>query len=153
MTKRLGFPRSGGLAPRITMQAQILCSHCSVDVIMCRGLRPLKARQPHSVQSGRTLCGSSRAFQQRLTAHKHDLLPLSWPCPPPHALGGPTAAAADVGTQRRASPIQASERRRVVCQTASMVPAISSASSDESDQTAEAQSSPLQGTRASTYLH
>lgn len=133
------------------MQAQILCSHCSVDGSLYRGLRPLQARQPQVTQPGRTLYGSSRAFQQRLAAQRNDLPPLAWPSPPPHALGGSTAVV-DISAQRAASLIRASNRRRIVCQTARLVPAISSASSDETDQTAEVQSSPLQGAEASTYL-
>lgn len=134
------------------MQAQILCSHCSVDGGLYRGLRSLQVRQPQVTQPGRTLYGSSRAFQQRISAQRNDLPPLSWPSPPPHALGVLTAEV-DIGTQRAAIPIHASNRRRIVCQTARMVPAISSASGDETNQTAEVQSSPLQGTKASIFLH
>ena len=133
------------------MHAKQIRSHCSVGASPCRGSCLLSTRQSHPAQRRRTpQYSSNTASRQRLGLHRGNTPPHSWSSPPPHE--GRTAEAA-FSKQQGGSLTQALTRRRVVCHTARVVPALLDGRSDGSDQTAAAMSSPLQGTTACPYIH
>lgn len=125
------------------MQAQLIRSHCNLNSNLCRGPRVLEARhvsRPHTARFSRAVCGSSRESLHRIASHGSSAAIPSRPAPPPLSLGCGTVPGVcpDSSVCRTASPTQPSERQRVVCRTARLVPALT----DGGD---PAQSSPLQG--------